>query len=563
MPKTWKVYNQNPKLQVQLSNALAVHPIIAQLLINREITDVQEAKDFFSTDLSSLHDPFLLKNMDAAVARIKQAQEANEKILIVGDYDVDGITSSVLLNKILTQIGLKVAHYIPHRMKDGYGLNDNISHIAKEERAGLVMAVDCGITAYQPVELINQQGVDVIIMDHHEPDEGKLPAAVAIINPKQKDCPYPFKHLASVGLVTKLTQALLGPEKSEHVLDFAAIGTVADVVPLRGENRVLVKSGLPKINVTKNKGLMALLEYTKIKDKKLTPFHIGFVIGPRINAAGRMDSAQTSLDLFLSEDSKEAYDLAKVLDQHNIQRQAIQKDMIDEALALAEQEANFKEQKVIVLEKEGWHKGVLGIVAAHLTEKYYRPSIVISVEDGVGTASGRSIDGFHLHEALTSCAEYLEEFGGHAGAAGLTIKAENIDPFRDLINKVAQETIHMKKLLPTLMIDCEIPLSMIRLELVDIINEMAPFGEGNPAPVFCSRQVTVKSKPALLGKNTLKFWVCDNDYSISAVGFGMGEYGGMIDVGQKIDLAYEISIDDWNKAPVPQLKLKDIRLSEC
>ena len=562
MPKVWKIYNQNPKLQSELSDALAVHPIIAQLLINREITDVREAKDFLSADLSTLHDPFLLKNMDAAVARLRQAQTENQKVLIAGDYDVDGVTSAVLLNNVFKEIGLNVAHYIPHRMTDGYGLNEKVAEVAKNEGAGLVVSIDCGITAHREVERINEQGIDVIIIDHHEPDEGRLPAAAAIINPKQKDCPYPFKHLASVGLVVKLTQALLGADFGDHVLDLAAIGTVADVVPLRGENRALVKSGLPKITATQNKGLMALLELTKIKDKELTPFHIGFILGPRINAAGRMDSARASLDLFLSNDPNEAYDLAKALDRHNVQRQAIQKNIIDEALALVEQETNFKDQKVIVLEKEGWHRGVLGIVASRLTDKYYRPAIVISVDKGIGTASARSIDGFHLHEALTSCAQYLEVFGGHAGAAGLTIKESNIDPFRKLINDVAHKTMEMKKLVPTLMIDCEISLPNITLELADIVNAMAPFGEGNPTPIFCSRGVTVKSRPMLLGKNTLKFWVSDQNYSVSAVGFGMGEFSGIIKAGDRIDLAYEISIDDWNKAPVPQLKLRDIRLSE-
>jgi len=264
----------------------------------------------------------------------------------------------------------------------------------------------------------------------------------------------------------------------------------------------------------------------------------------------------------LSEDTQEAYDLAKALDKHNAKRQTVQKDIIDEALALVEQEINFKDQKVIVLGKEGWHKGILGIVASRLTNKYYRPSIVISVEDGIGTASARSINGFHLHQALTKCSKYLEEYGGHAGAAGLTIKEKNIDPFRELINEVAHETMEMKKLMPVLMIDCEIPLSSIDLALADIINQMEPFGEANPSPIFCSRQVSVKSRPVILGKNTLKFWVSDGDFAISAVGFGMGDYKGMLAVGQKIDLAYEISIDDWNKAPVPQLKLEDIRLSE-
>jgi len=305
------------------------------------------------------------------------------------------------------------------------------------------------------------------------------------------------------------------------------------------------------------------LDVTKIKGKKLSPFHIGFVLGPRINAAGRMDSAQLSLDLFLSEDHGEAYDLAKALDKHNVARQKIQKQIIEEAFAIVDQEVNFKDQKIIVLEKEGWHKGVLGIVASRLADKYYRPAIVISIdENGIGTASARSINGFHLHEALTSCAQYLENFGGHAGAAGLTIKQENIDLFKALINEVAHETLEVKKLLPTLRIDCEIPIPSINMELAEIIDSMQPFGEGNPSPIFCSRRVTVKSHPAVLGKNTLKFWVMDGDYSISAVGFGMADYKAMVRPGQKIDLAYEIGVDDWNKAPTPQLMLKDIRISE-
>ena len=561
MKKKWKIHSSNPRLQVNLSNALDVHPIISQLLINREITDIQEAKDFLSADLSGLHDPFLLKNMGKAVARIREAEKRNERVLVIGDYDVDGVTASVLLNNVLTQMGIPVVHHIPHRMEDGYGMNEKMGELAKEQEVGLVIAVDCGITAHKEVDLINSHGIDVIILDHHETDE-RLPNAVAIINPKQRGCPYPFKYLASVGLVTKLTQALLGQDESEKVLDFAAIGTVADVVPLRGENRIFVKSGLPKINTTANKGLRALLDVTKIKGKKLSPFHIGFILGPRINAAGRMDSARTSLDLFLSDDNEESYDLAKTLDRYNVERQKIQAQIIDEAFEIVEQEVNFKDDKIIVLGREGWHKGVLGIVASRLADKYYRPAIVISIEDGVGTASARSIDGFHLHEALASCAEYLENFGGHAGAAGLTIKEENIDPFRSLINAVAHETLEVKKLLPTLNIDCEIPLSSINMKLAEIIDSMQPFGAGNPSPVFCSREITVKSHPVVLGKNTLKFWVTDGNSSISVVGFGMADLKGMVKIGRKVDLAYEIAIDDWNKAPTPQLMLKDMKGSE-
>ena len=562
MQKQWRINDADPKLQATLSNALGIPPIIAQLLINRGITNAGEARDFLNADISGLHDPFLLKNMDIAVLRIRKAKTGKERVLVFGDYDVDGVMSSALLNNVLTQLGIEVIHYIPHRFHHGYGLNEEVAEFAREKKVDLLIAVDCGINAFAEVKLLNDAGVEVIVVDHHEPDN-RLPDAVAIINPKQKDCSYPFKHLAAAGLVIKLTQAILG-KVDEGVLDLAAIATVADIVPLHGENRILVKSGLSRLMNTKNKGLMALLETAKIKGKKITPFHVGFILGPRINAAGRMDTAHTSLDLFLSEDPQEALDIAKTLERHNKERQQMQGDIVDEAMSLVEQDVNFNEQKVIVLSKEGWHRGVLGIVASKITDKYYRPTVIISInEDGIGTASARSINGFHLHTALSGCADYLETFGGHEGAAGLTIKKENIDPFRELINKLAQDMLEAKKLIPTLCIDCEIPLASINMELANVIDTMQPFGEGNPAPVFCSRQVLIKTYPKIMGKDTLKFWVTDQkQFTISAVGFGMAKYSGLIRPGAKIDLAYQITLDEWNKAPTPQLILKDIRLSE-
>lgn len=561
MQKQWRINDADPKLQATLSNALGIPSIIAQLLINRGITNAEEARDFLSADLGGLHDPFLLKNMDIAVLRIRKAKAGKERVLVFGDYDVDGVTSSALLNNVLTQLDIEVIHYIPHRFHHGYGLNEEVAEFARGKKVDLLIAVDCGINAFAEVKLLNDAGVEVIIIDHHEPDH-RLPDAVAIINPKQKDCSYPFKHLAAAGLVIKLTQAILG-KVDEDVLDLAAIATVADIVPLRGENRILVKSGLSRLMNTKNKGLMALLDISKIKGKKITPFHVGFILGPRINAAGRMDTAHTSLDLFLSEDPQKALDIAKILERHNKERQQMQGDIVDEAMSLVEQDVNFNEQKVIVLSKEGWHRGVLGIVASKITDKYYRPTVIISIdEDGIGTASARSINGFHLHNALSGCADYLETFGGHEGAAGLTIKKENIDPFRELINKLAQDMLEAKKLIPTLCIDCEIPLASINMELTNVIDAMQPFGEGNPAPVFCSRQVLIKTYPRIMGKDTLKFWVTDEQFTISAVGFGMAKYSGLIRPGAKIDLAYQITLDEWNKAPTPQLILKDIRLSE-
>ena len=561
MAKKWNISLPHPKKQVELSDALGIHPIVAQLLINRGLTDPQEAGTFLSADLAQTHDPFLMKGMAEAVARVRQAQEKQERVLIFGDYDVDGVTSAALLNRAFAALGLEVLHQIPHRVEDGYGLNAGVAQYAAEERIDLVITVDCGVTAVDEVQAIRDQGIDVLIIDHHEPAEAGLPQATVIVDPKQADCGYPFKELASVGLVTKFIQALTG-KINEDILDLTAIGTVADIVPLRGENRIFVKNGLPKIRTTKNKGLQALLKITKLTGKDISPFHIGFILGPRINAAGRMESAHTSLDLFLTDKTQEALQLAKVLDRYNQDRQKTQRLAIEEAVNIVEQQVNFKEEKVIVLHKEGWHKGVIGIIASKLADKYYRPSIVISTESGIGTASCRSIDGFHIQEALELCAQWLENFGGHEGAAGLTIRQENIDPFRKFINEVADRQLEIRKLAPVLAVDCEIPLPGATLNLAKTVDTMQPFGEGNSTPVFCSRKVEVQSYPQILSKETLKFWVESGGYRISAIGFGMAKYADMIRPGEQIDLAYELTIDDWNKEPQPQLRLKDIRLSE-
>jgi len=558
MTKRWVIQPQNPQSQKALSDALSIHPIIAQLLINRQITTVNQAKMFLLADIPSLHNPFLLTDMDRAVARIELAQKRSEKILIFGDYDVDGVTSSALLRRLCNHLGIQTVNYIPHRMEEGYGLNEEIAQFAKDQGIHLLITVDCGINAFAPIEAINAAGIDVIVIDHHEPDGNKLPPALAVIDPKREDCLYPFKNLSAVGLVAKLMQAVLGQIPLED-LDLVALGTVADVVPLLGENRIFVKNGLPYLEKTNKPGLQALLEVAKIAGKKMKPYYIGFILGPRLNAAGRMDSATVSLDLLLSENPADAYALACSLEAHNVTRQKMQSEVVEEALAMIEADETLKSQDIIVVHKEGWHKGVLGIVASRIVDKYYRPTVVISVADGIGTGSARSIDGFHLHEALTSCAAVLENYGGHKRAAGLRLKHDNIAGFRQAINDFAQLSLSSEKFTPSLDIDCEILLTEIDMKLVEIISSMEPHGEGNPSPVFCSRGLTVKSPPQLMGKDTIKFWVTDGTKSISAVGFGMGSFKDLVKVGGKVDLAYTLSIDDWNKAPTVQLMLKDIK----
>jgi len=557
MTKRWIIQPCNFQQQKNFSDVVSIHPIVAQLLINRQITSVAQAKMFLSADLSSLYNPFLLTDMDRAVARLKKAQEKSEKVLIYGDYDVDGVTSSALLRRLLKRLGIAAVNYIPHRMEEGYGLNSQVAEFAKSQKVQLLITVDCGINAFEPIEAVNAAGIDVIIIDHHEPDGDKLPPALAVIDPKRGDCLYPFKNLSAVGLVAKLTQAILGFMPEED-LDLVAIGTVADVVVLLGENRVFVKNGLPFIERTKKPGLRALLEVAKISGKKMKPYYIGFILGPRLNAAGRMDSASISLDLLLSEDPADAHALACSLEAHNQSRQKMQSLVVEEAMAMIEADEILKNQDIIVVYKEGWHKGVLGIVASRIVDKYYRPTIVISVEDGMGTGSARSVDGFHLHEALTNCAAVLDNYGGHKRAAGLRLKHHNIEIFRQVINDYAHSSLPPEKLTPTLEIDCEIPLSVIDLNLVEMMSTMEPHGEGNPTPVFCSRAVTVKSPPALLGRDTIKFWVSDGVKTLSAVGFGMGSFKDKVKLGTLVDIAYTLGIDDWNKAPAVQLMLKDI-----
>lgn len=563
MNKKWLLPTINPKALKELTNSYNIHPIIAQLLINRHILTPDSIEPFLNPTDDRLHDPYLFKDMGKAVERIRYAAETGENVLIYGDYDVDGVTSTTFLMSILNRLGIDATPYLPHRMTEGYGLNADIIDIAKQKNVSLIMTVDCGITAVDEVAAIQEAGVDVIVFDHHEPSERGVPQARAVVDAKQADCVYPFKYLATVGVMAKLSQAIFG-KIDEDYLDLVAIGTIADMVPLIGENRILTKKGLPLINKTKHQGLNALLAKTKIKDKVIKPFHIGFMLGPRINAAGRMDSAHKSLDLFLANDAQEANRLADVLEEHNVSRQKMQRNVIDEAVRIVEEDEALKSQNVIVLSKEGWHKGVLGIVASRIKEKYYKPAIVISVdEQGIGTASCRSIDGFHLHTALSDCADCLETFGGHAGAAGLTIKQEHINDFRSMINNVATAALTKEALLPTLPIEAEIQLTSVSMALIKSVNALEPFGEGNPTPTFCVRNLTVHSFPQILGKNTLKFWVTDGHVNISAVGFGMGDWGAKLHKGKTVDLAFQLSIDDWNKAPTPQFILKDIKVHDA
>ncbi len=560
MQKTWNILSPRPLEQIKLSKALDIHPLIAQILINRNILDAKEAKNFLKGDLTSLFDPFKLKDMDRAVERIKKAKKNQEQVLIFGDYDVDGITSCALLKSLLCRMGLNVSHYIPHRLNEGYGLNGSVEKLAKHKKIDLLISVDCGITSIEEVALLNKAGVDTVIVDHHEPLKHQLPKAVAIINSKRPDCSYPFKDLAAVGLVYKLCQAL-GSKTLTEDLDLVALGTIADVMSLNGENRILVRHGLKEINRTKKKGLQALIEVCGLKKKEIQPGLVSFILAPRLNASGRLSSAEKSLSLLLSDDLTEAKRLAGDLHEENKRRQKIQEEIFNQAISIIEKEVNFKEHNIIVVSQEGWHRGVLGIVASKITERFYRPSVVISWEDDLGRGSARSIENFHLFKALSNCSALLKNFGGHRYAAGLTILKKNIEEFKLLINSFAKENIAPQDLAPSLKIDAEFALSSLNLNLLKDMENLAPFGAGNPAPLLCSRNLKLKSQPQLLKGDTIKFWVSDGELTCQVLGFGMGSILDLVTCAGTLDLVYTPSIDSWQDEPAIQLELKDIKAS--
>lgn len=560
MRKIWRIKPPNLALQDQLSLSLNISRITAQLLINRGISDSVEAKSFMSSSFSTCHDPFLLKDMHKAVLRIKKAITDKEPILVYGDYDVDGITSVTILYSALKSLGAVTDTYIPNRLEEGYGLNLAAIKKAHRNGFGLIITVDCGITSFKEVEYAKSMGIDVIVTDHHEVLESCVPSAYAVINALQADCKYPFKHLAGVGIAYKLVKALYDTTNlfAEDFLDLVSLGTVADIAPLIGENRIMAKCGLSEMNKRDRIGLSALMDVGGLSDKEIISGHIGFILGPRINAMGRIGSAQTSLDLLLSSDKEEAKKLAKVLDTENRNRQKIESRILEEALSKVEREVNFKHHKVIVLASENWHPGVIGIVASRIADRFYRPAIMISLDGKFGKGSGRSIEGFHLFEYLLRSKDVLMGFGGHESACGVTIDKERIDEFRDRINEEASKDVDESIFSPKLDIDMDVPLGDLGENVISELESLAPFGSDNPKPVLASTRLVVKDGPRQIGKNGFKIWVTDSKITCEAVSFGKGNLEAP-KIGSEVSLAYTPSINDWQGVRSIQLELKDIK----
>lgn len=558
MNKKWECYNLDNEKVEELVKKRHITNLLASILVNRGIIDGEKINVFLNPTRKDFYNPFLMPDMEIAVKRIVKAIENKEKIMIYGDYDADGITSITVLKKYLNEIGLKTGEYIPNRLNEGYGLNkDAISKIYNDGYR-LMITVDCGISGLEEVEYANSLGIEIIITDHHEPAE-KLPEAIAVIDAKRKDNKYPFNQLAGVGVVFKLIQAIsteLKLEEKEYLkyLDLVCIGTISDIVPLVDENRVIAKLGLKLIEKTKNIGLKTLLNIADLK--KIDSNAISFGVAPRINACGRMGFQEEALQLFLTEDSGEATKIAKRLVQFNQERQAKEKQIFEEVIEKIEKDD--KDKKCIVLAEENWHHGVIGIVASKITEIYYKPSILICLEGDKGKGSGRSVPGFDLYTALTKCSDYIEKFGGHSMAIGITIKKENFEKLKETIEKYAQES-NISDIMPIINIDKEINLKNINIEEVKSLELLEPFGEGNKMPLFLLRNLKIDSIRALSGGKHLKLTLKQDNNIVDAIGFNMGDLSKEYLLGDKVDVVGTIEINSFGNKENIQINLKDIR----
>ncbi|MBP7216210.1 MAG: single-stranded-DNA-specific exonuclease RecJ [Candidatus Omnitrophica bacterium] len=549
----------HPHQQKILTEQLGISKLLAQVLINRGITTPHDAEQFLKARLEHLLSPYAFKDMRAVVSRIQKAANSKEQVLVHGDYDVDGITSLALLKNSLHAMGINARHHLPHRVRDGYGLNKNILSLAKETHTSLVITADCGTNDHDLIQALRDSAIDVIVTDHHELS-GKHPAAAcAVINPKVKDSGYAYRDLAGVGVAFKVCQALSGKPLFE-LLDLVSLGTIADVAPLTGENRIFVKEGLAQLGKTKRKGLKALMESSGIKNKAMNATMVSYVLGPRLNASGRVDTAQISLDLLMTDNDEEAARLARLVESFNRQRQKEESKIMEEAQDLIAQEINFKDHSIIVLAKDDWHQGVLGVVASKLADKFYRPTIIISLTGDHGKGSGRSIKNFHLFSALCSCKDLLKNFGGHSHAAGLSIARERIDEFKKQINRFAKDSLRLEDLLPSLEVDAEVTFEELDDKIVRELEALQPHGEGNPEPLLFTRNVQVKRAPQVLSRNTLKFLASDGKATRQVIGFGMGEIAHALAHAKGFDLVFTPRIDSWQGQEGIIFEAKDIFL---
>jgi single-stranded-DNA-specific exonuclease len=569
MSKVWKTARGDEVLASRLAGELAIPVPLAALLVARGFSSAESVDHFLNPRLSDIADPFLLPGMDKAVERIWKAIESKEQIVVFGDYDVDGITSTALMIQVLARLGAKVSPFLPHRIDDGYGLAEGtLQRCIDELRPQLVVTVDCGTSAVDSVKLAERAGVDVVVTDHHE-SSGTVAPALAVVNPKLGS-DEGSKALAGVGVAFKLCHALLkrgrqsGQKTAEDVdlrlyLDLVGVGTIADVVPLKAENRILARYGLDQLNKTKSVGLKALIDVAGIKGK-LDAYHVGFLIGPRLNAAGRLGDAQAALDLLVTDDVRRARDVAVQLDKSNRERQDVEKRIVEEATK--ELAASFDPSKhfALVLARKGWHPGVIGIVASRICQTYRRPTVVIALDEtDEGRGSCRSIEEFNIVERLAECSDLLTRFGGHAMAAGLDVQVAKIDAFREKFNHVAAKALEGVDLRPVQKIDAWIDLREADERLLEGLDRMRPFGLGNPTPVWGSRGVRLAGQPRILKEKHLKMLVASGAAQLEAIAFGLGQH--KVPAGL-IDIAFQLDRNSYMGRESLQLKVQDFRAAE-
>lgn len=559
------VRETDPLIVNRLQQELKIPYGIAAILAGRNLCTFEQCKAFFRPDLSHFHDPFLFEQMHLAVSRIEEGLRRHEKIVIYGDYDVDGITSTALLVKVLRKLGADCDYFLPNRLTDGYGISENGIRQIALKKAGLIISVDCGITAAYETAIAAKLGMDMIITDHHEP-QGSLPDAVAIINPKVNNSEYPDKNLAGVGVALKLCQALTKHTGNDEqlwlsFLDIVALGTAADIVPLIGENRIIARYGFEILQNTAHTGLKALIDLQKLSGKKISTSEVVFQLAPCINAGGRLGDATRGVELLLTEDPTIAWQTAHELRETNLERRALDSAVAQEAIDWVEKNCSLDRDFALVVGNENWHVGVIGIVASKLVERFHRPAILFSIDpNGVGRGSGRSVPGLHLLEALNQCSDLLESFGGHAAAAGMNIKSQNIDLFREKINQVVGKMIKPEDLVPQVIADAEINLSQLNPRFFRIINEMAPFGPGNMRPVLFCKKLKQKYNPRVVGQNHLKMAVVGDGVSMDAIGFNFGDRYDEICRASEINLAFSLDENEWNGRVSLQMKVKGVSL---
>ena len=559
---------QQIETQNKLAEELSINPVLAQLLVQRDICSFDDARSFFRPDLANLHDPFLMADMDNAVKRLTKPMRHNEKILIYGDCDVDGTTSVALVYKFLKQFYSNVDFYIPDRYNEGYGISIQGIDFAAANDFKLVVALDCGIKAVEKVKYASSLGVDFIICDHHTPD-AVLPPAVAVLDPKRDDCNYPYEHLSGCGVGFKLMQAFTIVNNIEFsqlipLMELLALSIASDIVPITGENRILAFYGLKQINSNPSIGLKSILDVCGLSDKEISISDIVFKIGPRINASGRMKLASEAVQLLVSSNPAFAKEKSDTINEYNNDRKDLDKNITDEAIALIASDVRFKQRKSIVVHKPDWHKGVIGIVASRLSEEYYKPSIVLTNSNGLASGSARSVPGFDIYKAIDSCRDLLENFGGHMYAAGLSMKEENIIPFTERFEQYVFENILEEQTYPQIDIDAVLEFKDITPKFFRVLKQFGPFGPGNMKPVFVSKKVFDYGTSRLVGKEQehLKLELVDSSSEnvINGIAFRMHEYNDHLKALNPLDICYTLEENNFNGNTSIQLMIRDIKI---